>query len=72
MKVSVSLSDEDLDFVDEQTQAGIFSSRSAALQAGIRLLRERQYTDSYAAAWDEWDASADAVLWDGPSADGVA
>ena len=72
MKVSVSLSDEDLQFVDEQTQEGSFSSRSAAVQAGIRLLRERQYIDSYAAAWDEWDTSGDSALWDSPSADGLA
>ncbi len=71
MKVSISLSDEDIDFVDKQTQAGTFKSRSAAVQAAIRLLRDRQYVDSYAAAWDEWDASREAVVWDAAAADGI-
>jgi Arc/MetJ-type ribon-helix-helix transcriptional regulator len=36
--------------VGEQTRAGIFPSRSAAIHAAISLLRDRRYIDSYAAA----------------------
>ncbi len=71
MKVSVSLTDEDLKFVDEQTDAGLFASRSAAVQAAIRLLRDRTYVDSYAAAWDEWDDSGDSALWESTALDGL-
>ncbi len=27
--------------------------------------------EAYAAAWDEWEASGEAPLWDGTAADGV-
>ena len=71
MKVSVSLSEDDLKFVDEQTGAGAFVSRSAAVQAAIRLLRDRTYTDSYAAAWSEWEDSGDSAMWEPSAADGL-
>lgn len=71
MKVSVSLSSEDIEFVDKQTERGLFKSRSATIQAAVRLLREREYVDSYAAAWDEWDSSGDDVMWDKAVADGI-
>lgn len=71
MKVSVSLSDADLKFVDEQTDSGLFASRSAAVQAAIRLLRDRTYTDSYAAAWSEWDDSGDSAMWEPTTEDGL-
>ena len=71
MKLSVSLPPEDLEFVDSQTSAGLFASRSAALHAAIRLLRDHHYADSYAAAWDEWDASDDGALWNSATGDGL-
>lgn len=70
MKVSVSLPAEDLQFVDEQTENGRFDSRSAVVHAAIRLLRDRQHVDSYAAAWDEWDET-DAAVWEAAVSDGV-
>lgn len=70
MKVSVSLPAEDLQFVDEQTENGRFDSRSAVVHAAIRLLRDRQHVDSYAAAWDEWDET-DAAVWEAVVSDGV-
>ena len=70
MKVSISLPDEDLAFVDSETLAGHFESRSAVVLAAIRLLRDRQHIDSYAAAWDEWDSSGDEV-WESTSGDGL-
>ena len=71
MKVSVSLPDEDVAFVDAQTKAGRFESRSAAVQAAIRLLRDRQYLDSYAAAWDEWETDGDENVWESVAGDGI-
>lgn len=70
MKVSISLPDEDLAFVDAETMAGHFESRSAVVLAAIRLLRDRAHVDSYAAAWDEWDAAGDEI-WDSASGDGL-
>jgi antitoxin MazE9 len=70
MKLSVSLPVEDVEFVDKETGEGRYDSRSAVVHAAIRLLRDRQYLDSYAAAWDEWDDS-DASAWESVVADGM-
>ncbi len=71
MKISVSLAEDELEFIDEQTRVGRYPTRSAALRAAIGLLRDREYTDSYAAAWDEWDESGDGAAWSVASPDGI-
>ena len=71
-KVSLSLSSDDLAYLDSEAVAGRFRSRSAAVQAAVRLLRESALEDAYAAAYGEWNADPDAPLWDGVTADGVA
>lgn len=72
MKLSVSLSDEDVEFLDEQTRAGLFASRSAALQAAVTVLRQSTMRDSYAEAWDEWEASGEDAVWESLAADGLS
>jgi Arc/MetJ-type ribon-helix-helix transcriptional regulator len=72
MKVSVSLTDEDVTFVDEYAQQIGAASRSAVIHQAINLLRSAELEDAYASAWDEWDSSADAQLWDATAADGIA
>ena len=54
MKVSVSVPDEDVEFLDNYVKTHRFASRSAAVQRAIRLLRASELTDSYAAAFAEW------------------
>lgn len=71
MKISVSLTPEDLRFVDQKTDEGLFPSRSAAIHAAIRVMRERELSDSYGAAWREWNDSGDAEAWDGTVSDGL-
>jgi putative addiction module CopG family antidote len=71
MKVSISLPEEDIRFVDEQATAGLFASRSATIHAAIRLLRDRGYQDSYAIAWQEWSDDGDEAIWDATAADGL-
>lgn len=70
MKLSVSLSEADVEFIDAQTRKGAFASRSAVLQEAIHLLRDREHVDSYALAWDEWDSDG-AVVWDAAASDGL-
>ena len=70
MKVSISLSDDDLAFIDKETHQGGYASRSAAVAAGIRLLRERELVDSYASAFAE-QSEDEAQLWDSTAADGL-
>ncbi|NUR25064.1 MAG: antitoxin, partial [Catenulispora sp.] len=47
-------------------------SRSAAVHAAINLARSLQLADDYAAAFDEWEASGDAELWEAVAGDGLA
>lgn len=72
MKVSVSLPDEDVAFVDEYARAQGFSSRSAVLHKAVRLLRSADLGSSYADAWQDWDDSGEAGAWDAVSGDGLA
>jgi putative addiction module CopG family antidote len=71
MKLSVSLPEADVAFLDSETSSGRFESRSAAIHAAVRYLHDRQYTDSYAAAWDEWDESGDSQVWEAVAGDGI-
>jgi Arc/MetJ-type ribon-helix-helix transcriptional regulator len=72
MKVSVSLPRDDIEFLDEETRAGRYPSRSAAMKAAVTVLRQAAITDSYAEAWDEWEQSVDDVLWESVASDGLA
>lgn len=68
VKVSLSLSTNDLAFLDDQTRTGLYSSRSAVVQDAVRALREERLADAYADAFTE---SADDA-WDAASGDGLA
>ena len=72
MKLSVSLPDEDVEFLDAYAVAQGVDSRSAVLQRAVRLLRASEMTDDYETAWGEWNSSRDAALWEATAADGVA
>lgn len=69
MKVSVSVPDEDVEFLDNYVSTHNVASRSAAVQRAIRLLRASDLTDSYAVAFSEWSAGADGDAWDTTTAD---
>jgi len=71
MKLSVSLSDEEVALLDEYAESAGLRSRSAAVQHAIRLLRHRDLEADYAAAWDEWESSGEQALWDGTAVDGL-
>lgn len=71
MKLSVSLPDDDVRFLDRYAEGHGIETRSAALQAAVRLLRESELAPAYEAAWSEWDDGDDAALWDRASGDGI-
>ena len=71
MKLSVSLSEEDVASLDRYARAAGLKSRSAAIQQAIRLLGDPELEQDYAAAWDEWKASGDAEAWETTSGDGL-
>jgi Arc/MetJ-type ribon-helix-helix transcriptional regulator len=71
MKLSVSLPDEDVAFLDEYAQAIGERSRSAVIQRAVRLLRATELGPAYAQAWNEWEAGEDAAAWDSATIDGL-
>lgn len=71
MKVSVSLPDEDVTFLDSYAEAQGLSSRSAALHKAVRLLRGVELAPDYEDAFRSWDESEDAAGWEVTVADNV-
>jgi Arc/MetJ-type ribon-helix-helix transcriptional regulator len=71
MKVSVSLREEDVDFLDAYAATHAFPSRSAVVQQAVRLLRESDLGDAYEPAWEEWASSGEAEAWEPATADGL-
>ena len=71
MKLSVSISNDDVEFLDEYVRKAGLESRSAALQKAVRLLRTAELRQAYAAAWEEFDSTGDAALWDTTVGDGI-
>lgn len=72
MKLSVSLPDEDVEYLDQYAQSQGLESRSAAVQRAVRLLRASALGPAYEDAWTDWEGSEDGALWDAATADGVA
>jgi Ribbon-helix-helix protein, copG family len=68
MKLSISLSDEDLAALDAYVARAGLSSRSAAVQRAIAMLRYPTLEQDYGNAWSEW-ADRDEPL--GRRADGT-
>ena len=71
MKISVSLPDEDIDFLDEYAKNLGIRSRSAVIQRAVRLLRASELGPAYAEAWEEWKTSGEADAWDSVIGDGL-
>jgi Arc/MetJ-type ribon-helix-helix transcriptional regulator len=72
MKVSMSLPDEDINFLDAYAASNGIASRSAAVHAAVRLLRASELGPAYEGAWSEWSKDADAELWDRTASDGLS
>ena len=71
MKISVSLPDEDVAFLDRYAQDVAAGSRSAVVQRAIRLLRATELGPAYAQAWEEWATGGDAEAWEAVAGDGI-
>jgi Arc/MetJ-type ribon-helix-helix transcriptional regulator len=71
MKFTVSIPAADVEFLDQYVKQSGLDSRSAALRKAVRLLRTSELSQAYEAAWQEFDASGDAALWDTTVGDGV-
>ena len=71
MKVSVSLPDEDVEFLDSYARAQRMASRSAAVHKAVGLLRASQLERAYEEAWAAWSADGDAGAWEAAAGDGL-
>jgi Arc/MetJ-type ribon-helix-helix transcriptional regulator len=71
VKLSISLTDEDVAIVDEYARSSGLTSRSAVIRRALHLLRQPDLADDYAAAWEEWAASGEAAAWDSTAGDGL-
>ena len=72
MRLSVSLSDEDVAILDEFARVSGFPSRSAALRHAVGMLRLPKLEQDYEAAWQEWEGSGDQAAWSRVEADGLS
>jgi predicted transcriptional regulator len=70
MKLSVSLPDGDVEYLDayarEQGQ-----SRSAVLHKAVRTLRATELGSCYEDAWETWESTGEAAAWEPAAADGL-
>ena len=71
MKLSVSLPDKDVQFVDQYIADHGEASRSAVLRKALERLRDDELVEAYKIAWNEWEASGEAALWDSTVGDGL-
>lgn len=70
-KLSVSLPESDVAFIDRYAAAHGVPSRSAAVQRAIALLRASELADAYLDAWQEWVAEGEAEAWEPAVDDGI-
>jgi len=71
MKLSVSLSDDDVAFLDGYAERQGIGSRSAALQKAVRLLRSSELGPAYREAWAEWESRGEAGVWESVVGEGL-
>jgi hypothetical protein len=72
MKVSLSIPSVDVEFLDSYAHEHGIESRSAAAQRAIAFLRASELGDAYELAWEEWEQSGEAEVWEPTAADGLA
>jgi Arc/MetJ-type ribon-helix-helix transcriptional regulator len=71
MKVSISLPDDDVEFLDAYARSQGIESRSAVVHRAVGLLRAGELGDAYEDAFSSWSAEGEAAAWDVVTADGL-
>lgn len=71
MKVSISLPEEDVEFLDSYAETQGLRSRSAVLHKAVRLLRGAELGPAYEEAFLSWDESEDAADWNATAGDNI-
>jgi len=72
VKLSVSLPEDDVAFVDEYARRRGSASRSSVVHRAIELLRMAELEDAYANAFEEWEQTGQADEWAATGGDGIA
>ena len=70
MKLSVSLSEDDVAVLDTYVERTGLQSRSAGVQRAIRMLRYPALEDDYGNAWAEWSSAGEDEVWEKAAGDG--
>ena len=70
MKLSVSVSDAEVAFIDRFASEHGVPSRSGVVQRALSLLRASELGDDYAEAWATWDED-EAEAWEAVTGDGL-
>ena len=71
VKVSISISAQDVALLDAYARTSGLPSRSAAVQRAIALLRHVDLEQNYLDAWTEWESSGENVAWEAAVGDGI-
>jgi hypothetical protein len=71
VKISISLPEADVEFLDSYASQHGLPTRSGAVQLAVNRLRHEELGDAYEQAWDDWGASGEAVAWEGVVSDGL-
>jgi Arc/MetJ-type ribon-helix-helix transcriptional regulator len=71
MKVSISLPDDDVEFLDAYAQSQGIDSRSAVVHKAVRMLRVSELGEAYEEAFTSWEDGGEGIVWDGVTADGL-
>ena len=71
MKLSVSLSDEDVAVLDAYVEQAGLSSRSAGVQRAVQMLRYPALEEEYAQAWEQWSDDEESHAWEPTSGHGI-
>jgi hypothetical protein len=71
MKISVSVSTDDVAYLDAYARERGERSRSAVVHKAIGALRAAALDGAYEDAWEEWTASGEAAAWEPTTGDGV-
>lgn len=69
MKLSVSLTDDDVAVLDAYIARTGLPSRSAGVQRALRMLRYPSLEGDYGNAWEEWSTSGEERAWDATAGD---
>jgi len=71
MKLSVSLPDVDVEYLDAYARTQGHKSRSAVLHKAVRALRATELGGAYEDAWDVWESAGEAAAWTPATDDGL-